>query len=1012
MKRIYLLLLLLPVFAGAQVTQYSAPRIIATDSFRLRDQWIRKITTDLNTSDSNSHNMLPTARAVMDAINRKGGGGGGAAAWGSITGTLSSQTDLLNALNLRLLKTDTANMLLNYVNLPGWGINKVGKTVSVDTTRGIGVPTYPYVDSLNRVMDNRVRILENSSWYLDGNSGNDVNDGRTPGRALKTVAALLAKPIQPNDKVLVARNTTYREFLNLSTIDSLTVQDYGTGLLPVFDAADTASNHLFTKTGGFTNLYQVSWTNAFRDNTDISQYSVWENGTRLIRAVSQAACDATPGSYYVAAVTQPAGTDVVYIHSINNSSVVTNGKLYEITRRPQGIQVRDFGRVINMHTKRNGSNNGSIETRHNAYVEGVIAEDGVKHNFFMASGAAVNCVAWKCDSAFAGGTTMFVSFTISAGADTMDVLYKNCIAIAGKNNDAFSSATIVGLYMHTGGPSAYRSCTVDGGYYINCAYGVDGEPGTMTVKNAQFYRNSTAISKVANGTINVLNNVFVDNRYAVNANPTTLNFHQNKIRMINVIGDERVIKGFIDTASVTYNTLYNDDFTNAYFTENNGGGIKYNFKHNLFTGPITTASIALLSTSQASTDNKVHADSNYYYYGIYVFSDGSKTVAQMQALSPAQEVNSGILIPESIFTGGLDNGDFFVSKSDTLFGKGGSNSTYDSLYRFAYNLFDFHSQTGDGDELSRSLRTKADLDQPNNLLPVIATNTQNLYVYKDLFFLNKDSSGAAAPHALYIDPATNQLKVGTLNSGNTIYSGNGTLSGNRQVAGDGKRLELGTVLSRMSRFDFRGDSAFIATSTGPLYLSGKVVFDYGAADGTANVGLSNNFFELAILSTARTVNFSGLASSANYPYQVELINKNNTANLWTLATTVTDLFGNTVTEIPNEAISRFHYTGSNWILKSVSNRAIVRTDAGSVAAFQFDTDYSFFGTTTTFTLPPLANNKGRTYTLKNMGSGNVTVNSNAGGNDLYDNAAVNTYPLTPGQSITIRHNGNTYTINY
>lgn len=76
MKRIIpILLLFLPALVSGQVTQYTAKRIVATDSLMLRDTWIRKITTNLSSADSNSHNMLPTNRAVMDAIRTFGGGG-------------------------------------------------------------------------------------------------------------------------------------------------------------------------------------------------------------------------------------------------------------------------------------------------------------------------------------------------------------------------------------------------------------------------------------------------------------------------------------------------------------------------------------------------------------------------------------------------------------------------------------------------------------------------------------------------------------------------------------------------------------------------------------------------------------------------------------------------------------------------------------------------------------------------------------------------------------------------
>jgi hypothetical protein len=77
MKKIFLLLtLFIPLLASSQITQYTAFRMWAIDSFRVGDRWIRKITTNLNSSDSNSHNMLPTNRAVMDMIRSAGSGNG------------------------------------------------------------------------------------------------------------------------------------------------------------------------------------------------------------------------------------------------------------------------------------------------------------------------------------------------------------------------------------------------------------------------------------------------------------------------------------------------------------------------------------------------------------------------------------------------------------------------------------------------------------------------------------------------------------------------------------------------------------------------------------------------------------------------------------------------------------------------------------------------------------------------------------------------------------------------
>jgi hypothetical protein len=76
MKKIILFItLLLPLLATSQVYQITANRVFAGDSLRLGDRWIRKITTNLSSSDSNSHNMIPTNRAVMDAIRQLGPNG-------------------------------------------------------------------------------------------------------------------------------------------------------------------------------------------------------------------------------------------------------------------------------------------------------------------------------------------------------------------------------------------------------------------------------------------------------------------------------------------------------------------------------------------------------------------------------------------------------------------------------------------------------------------------------------------------------------------------------------------------------------------------------------------------------------------------------------------------------------------------------------------------------------------------------------------------------------------------
>lgn len=67
--------------------------------------------------------------------------------------------------------------------------------------------------------------------------------------------------------------------------------------------------------------------------------------------------------------------------------------------------------------------------------------------------------------------------------------------------------------------------------------------------------------------------------------------------------------------------------------------------------------------------------------------------------------------------------------------------------------------------------------------------------------------------------------------------------------------------------------------------------------------------------------------------------------------------------------------------------------------------YVFSGTTTTWTLPAVGAATGRTYLIKNRGSGNITLNTSGGGNDIYDSAATNSLTITPGTAIRLVSDG-------
>lgn len=90
----------------------------------------------------------------------------------------------------------------------------------------------------------------------------------------------------------------------------------------------------------------------------------------------------------------------------------------------------------------------------------------------------------------------------------------------------------------------------------------------------------------------------------------------------------------------------------------------------------------------------------------------------------------------------------------------------------------------------------------------------------------------------------------------------------------------------------------------------------------------------------------------------------------------------------------------------------LKTTSSGAVTLSIDTTnvvYTGTGTTSTWTLLPLSGNTGLFYILANRGSGNITLNSNAGGNDIWNNGtAVNSITLLPNDVYRIVHNGTSW----
>lgn len=90
---------------------------------------------------------------------------------------------------------------------------------------------------------------------------------------------------------------------------------------------------------------------------------------------------------------------------------------------------------------------------------------------------------------------------------------------------------------------------------------------------------------------------------------------------------------------------------------------------------------------------------------------------------------------------------------------------------------------------------------------------------------------------------------------------------------------------------------------------------------------------------------------------------------------------------------------------------LVNTSSGSVSmSSTTNTNYVFNGTTSTFTLPAISATRQLEYTIKNIGSGNITLNTTAAASYIYDASAVNTLTIPAGGSIRLLENGTYFTV--
>jgi hypothetical protein len=247
-------------------------------------------------------------------------------------------------------------------------------------------------------------------------------------------------------------------------------------------------------------------------------------------------------------------------------------------------------------------------------------------------------------------------------------------------------------------------------------------------------------------------------------------------------------------------------------------------------------------------------------------------------------------------------------------------------------------------------------------------------------------------------------------AGNTLYTGDGTLSGARQVSGGANSLQLGTSGSKISTLTVNASTALTVNSDSKINLLGAILVNQKkATDANYTVSATDLAVRLPDITADRNlvINFN----TADSGKILVIYNQNTTANKWNLSSS--EFFtasGYHVNYLENNATYTVQYIGNNtggsdWNILSVSGYTPTFVSSSGTATIAYSVfprvEYVGTGTTATYTLPSIAsasNRIGFTVSVKNAGSGILTINPDSGGNDIWTTAAVNTYVIAAGGS--------------
>lgn len=358
-----------------------------------------------------------------------------------------------------------------------------------------------------------------SAYWCDSVHGSDSNSG-TYNAPFQTVAHMASVDAGANKSTwYFVCGSVFQETL-VPPRSNMTFASWGTGSQPLFDCSNVISSGSWTKTAGYTNIYQTQVT--IQADPVITWVSAWENSTRLLRADTMALCDSTAGSCIPSAdVGTGTITVTLYVNTTDSSNPATNGRAYSYSARQYGINNGMTGTTLSgLAARRNLINNGSIGlggSYSNAY--NCTASDGSKHNWYVAfTNNCYNCSAGEAYYGDVGSLSggQYIMFVYNAdNATGLSCYFESCTAscasnsglgtgFGGHSNDGTNLANIlysncaainldIGFNAGSSDALTMVDCTT-----LGCTFGISTSGSVVTkISNCSMQGTSSSLTNLA-----------------------------------------------------------------------------------------------------------------------------------------------------------------------------------------------------------------------------------------------------------------------------------------------------------------------------------------------------------------------------------------------------------------------------------------------------------------------------------------------------------------------------------